>query len=100
MTITDYDINKTGQLVDHKSMTGGLQDHLDNEAWSSQSSSHHHDEENDVIPILAHRFSINMKEFVRVKGILYIEKVKDVVGGIMAHCNKKMKYEILQYIVQ
>jgi len=32
--------------------------------------------------------------------VLYIEKIKDIVGGIMADCSKNMKYEILQYIMK
>lgn len=48
---------------------------------------------------LAQKFHVNVEEYIKIKGILYIEKIKDIVGGIMANCSKNMKYEILQYIM-
>ena len=35
-----------------------------------------------------------------IKGMLYIERIKDIVGEIMASCAGKMKYEILEIIMK
>lgn len=34
------------------------------------------------------------------KGILTIERIKDIVGEIMANCPKAMNYEIIEYIMR
>ena len=35
-----------------------------------------------------------------IKGVLTIERIKDIVGEIMNSCKKKMKYEILEKIMK
>ena len=37
---------------------------------------------------------------MNVKNVLYIEKIKDIVGLILANCTKNMKYEVLEYIMR
>jgi len=34
------------------------------------------------------------------KGVLSIERIKDIVGEIMGTCEKKMKYDIIEYIMK
>jgi hypothetical protein len=41
-----------------------------------------------------------MDEYMHVKSVLYIEKIKDIVGLILANCTKNMKYEVLEYIMR
>lgn len=40
-----------------------------------------------------------MDQYMDVKSVLYIEKIKDIVGEIMGSCQKQLKYEILEYIM-
>ena len=41
-----------------------------------------------------------MDDYLGRKGTLTIERIKDIVGEIMSTCEKKMKYEILEYIMK
>ena len=41
-----------------------------------------------------------MTEYIQIKNILYIEKIKDIVGLILAYCKKTMKYEVLEIIMR
>jgi len=34
------------------------------------------------------------------KGMLTIERIKDIVGEIMSTCTKKLNYEIIEYIMR
>lgn len=51
-------------------------------------------------PPLAIKFGTNMSDYIHVKNILYIEKIKDIVGLILAYCTKNMKYEVLEIIMR
>lgn len=42
----------------------------------------------------------DIDRYMEVKGVLYIEKIKDIVGEIMGSCQKQLKYEILEYIMK
>jgi len=46
------------------------------------------------------KYGVNIDDYTKVKGVLTIERIKDIVGEIMCHCQKKMKYEILQNIMK
>ena len=46
------------------------------------------------------KYGVDIDEYTKVKGVLTIERIKDIVGEIMCHCQKKMKYEILQNIMK
>ena len=35
-----------------------------------------------------------------IKGVLAIERIKDIVGEVMSCCQKKMKYDILENIMK
>ena len=41
----------------------------------------------------------DIEHYMDVKSMLYIEKIKDIVGEIMGSCQKQLKYEILEYIM-
>jgi hypothetical protein len=41
------------------------------------------------------KYGIDNDSYISVKGVLTIEKIKDVIGEIMSTCQKTMKYEIL-----
>lgn len=40
-----------------------------------------------------------MEMYMNRKGVLTIERIKDIVGEIMCTCEKKMKYDILEQIM-
>jgi hypothetical protein len=40
-----------------------------------------------------------MESYLGIKGTLTIERIKDIVGEIMSSCAGKMKYEILEIIM-
>jgi hypothetical protein len=40
-----------------------------------------------------------MEAYLGIKGTLTIERIKDIVGEIMASCTGKLKYEILEIIM-
>lgn len=46
------------------------------------------------------RANIDIEEYMNIKGVLTIERIKDIVGEIMSSCQKKMKYEILEAIMK
>ena len=46
------------------------------------------------------KYGKDMEEYINIKGVLTIERIKDVVGEIMNSCAKKMKYEILEKIMK
>lgn len=46
------------------------------------------------------RANIDIEAYMNVKGVLTIERIKDIVGEIMSSCQKKMKYEILETIMK
>mmetsp|Transcript_483 Transcript_483/g.484 ORF Transcript_483/g.484 Transcript_483/m.484 type:complete len:85 (+) Transcript_483:674-928(+) len=46
------------------------------------------------------KFGVDVDEYMSIKGVLAIERVKDIVGEIMSSCQKHMKYHILEYIMK
>ena len=46
------------------------------------------------------RYGIDMDDYLSTRGILTIERIKDIVGEIMNTCERKMKYEIIEYIMR
>lgn len=46
------------------------------------------------------RANVDIDEYMSIKGVLTIERIKDIVGEIMSSCQKKMKYEILETIMK
>lgn len=46
------------------------------------------------------RANVDIEAYMNVKGVLTIERIKDIVGEIMSSCQKKMKYEILETIMK
>lgn len=46
------------------------------------------------------REGVDIDEYMSIKGVLSIERIKDIVGEIMSACQKKMKYEILATIMK
>lgn len=46
------------------------------------------------------RENIDIDSYMNIKGVLTIERIKDIVGEIMNSCQKKMKYEILETIMR
>ena len=42
----------------------------------------------------------SLQEYIDLKGVLTIEKVKDIVGEIICSCPKTVKFEIMQKIVR
>ena len=46
------------------------------------------------------RANIDIEDYMSIKGVLTIERIKDIVGEIMSSCQKKMKYEILEAIMK
>lgn len=46
------------------------------------------------------RANVDLEEYMAIKGVLTIERIKDIVGEIMSSCQKKMKYEILETIMK
>lgn len=49
--------------------------------------------------LIDHNEGRDMEQYMEVKSVLYIEKIKDIVGEIMGSCQKQLKYEILEYIM-
>jgi hypothetical protein len=46
------------------------------------------------------KFDKDEEAYLSVKGVLTIERIKDIVGGIMGSCQKKMRYELCEAIVK
>ena len=46
------------------------------------------------------RYGVDIEDYIGRKGLLAIERIKDIVGEIMATCAKNMKYQILEYIMK
>ena len=46
------------------------------------------------------KYGIDIDEYMGRKGILTIERIKDIVGEIMSSCQKKLNYEIIEYIMR
>lgn len=46
------------------------------------------------------KYGVDIEAYMEVKGVLYIEKIKDIVGEIMGSCQKTLKYGILEYIMK
>lgn len=42
----------------------------------------------------------NLEEYLGVKSVLTIERIKDIVGVIMGSCQKKMKYNIIETMMK
>ena len=43
--------------------------------------------------------SEELQEYIDLKGVLTIERVKDIVGEIICCCPKTVKFEIMQKII-
>ena len=41
-----------------------------------------------------------MEDYIDIKGVLTIERIKDIVAQIMSACQKRMKYQILETIMK
>ena len=46
------------------------------------------------------RANVDLDDYMAIKGVLTIERIKDIVGEIMSSCQKKMKYESLETIMK
>lgn len=46
------------------------------------------------------KYGYDMDDYLDTKGILTIEGIKDIVGEIMFTCQKKISYDILEYIMK
>ena len=46
------------------------------------------------------KFGKDLEAYLAVKGVLTIERIKGIVGGIMGSCQKKMRYELCEVIVK
>lgn len=46
------------------------------------------------------KYGVNNDDYMGRKGVLSIERIKDIVGEIMGTCEKKMKYDIIEYIMK
>ena len=46
------------------------------------------------------KYGIDIDDYMGRKGILTIERIKDIVGEIMSSCTKKLNYEIIEYIMR
>jgi len=46
------------------------------------------------------KYGCDLEEYMSRKGVLTIERIKDIVGEIMCTCEKKMKYEIIEQIMR
>jgi hypothetical protein len=58
------------------------------------------DEAGDEEPQDPTKYGYDMDEYLDTKGILTIEGIKDIVGEIMSTCQKKISYDILEYILK
>lgn len=47
-----------------------------------------------------HKYFIDIDDYLDNKGLMMIEKIKDIVGSIMGTCPNTMKYEILEVIMK
>lgn len=59
-----------------------------------------HHESNKDDPGHPTRYGENLDDYLSNKGILTIERIKDIVGEIMNTCTRHMKYEIIEYIMR
>jgi hypothetical protein len=46
------------------------------------------------------KYGQDMESYMGLKGVLTIERIKDIVGEVMNTCAKTMRYEILQKIMK
>lgn len=46
------------------------------------------------------KYGVDIDDYMGTKGVLTIERIKDIVGEIMNSCQKKMKYQILEKIMK
>lgn len=53
----------------------------------------------DSVPEFVEKFNIDLEDYLKVKGLLYIERIKDLIGGIMALCGEDAKYQIMESIM-
>ena len=44
--------------------------------------------------------SASLEEYIALKGVLTIERVKDIVGEIICSCPKTVKFEVMQKIIR
>ena len=42
----------------------------------------------------------NLQDYIDLKGVLTIERVKDIVGELICTCPKTVKFELMQKIIQ
>lgn len=67
-------------------------------------SSHHpkedSEQEEDVDDIDPTKYGVDLDQYMSIKGVLTIERIKDIVGEIMSSCAGKMKFEILEVIMK
>jgi hypothetical protein len=46
------------------------------------------------------KYGLEIEDYMSLKGVLAIERIKDIVGEIMNTCAKSMRYEILSKIMR
>lgn len=46
------------------------------------------------------KYDVDIDEYVDRKGLLTIERIKDIVGEVMSTCQAKLEFEILEYIIK
>lgn len=79
---------------DHSNHHGGLNQAnlLDDQDQDDEDSEEDSEDET--------KYGKDIEMYMGIKGVLTIERIKDVVGEIMNSCAKKMKYEILEKIMK
>jgi hypothetical protein len=46
------------------------------------------------------KFKKDLEEYMELKNLNTIEKIKNIVGEIMQSCRGKLEYQIIQYIIK
>ena len=70
------------------------------EAKQNQQKEHESDAESDgAESVDPTKYQVDIDEYMSLKGVLTIERIKDIIGEIMNTCTKTMRYEILKKIM-